>query len=619
MSLLALPASVHPGRDEPPRAPAFRAPAPSYTRPHPCRAATAAERAALRWAITPTGETATLAALLTRWRADPVAFAFDALRFSLMPYQAQILLDLADAPREVYEFYGLDPNYPKRKVLVPSGHGLGKTKIASVAVWWHMLTHKFSKRLATAPTSDQLTQQFMGEIRAAYRALKRRWPELADDWEVQATGIQHKDPLYRDWATMLRTARRDTPESLQGGHALDAIDPFGDLAAIWGEEEERTPAGGFLIVIEEASGVDDVIRKTLEGSLSEQGARLLAPGNPTRADGWFAEDIKQTDLYAVHHLDCRMSDLGSVYALPYRRPEPRARVHRVRTHGFVSRDYWQSILAQCDGDENADFFRVRVRGMPPVSNVTQAIRSEWVDEAMERPWDADSAQEPVIISGDFGQTQDQHAACALQGFNLLEVTEWLIPGRPDTQLESAKLHLLELAERYRARIVIGDSNGVGAGVMSDLSVHFRHPDRERLGVRVLHFQAGRASNDPTRYHRLRCEMWLKWGRQWLADRRAHLCRHPGLRRQLTAPGFSEDTRNILRLEPKEAILKRTGEKSGNAADALMMAIYARGFRAAVPDEAPAKPTGPDLHPAFVRHFKRLRAAERGSELIGGGA
>lgn len=589
----------------------------TYTRPHPCRAATAAERAALRWTAAPSGSnTAVLAALLTRWRADPVAFAFDALHFSLMPYQAQILCDLADSPREVYAFYGLDPNFPKRKVLVPSGHGLGKTKVCSIAIWWHMLCHKFSKRLCTAPTSDQLTGQFMGEIRAAYRALARYWPELAEDWDVQATSVQHKNPLYRDWLTMLRTARADKPESLQGGHALDAIDPFGDLAAIWGEAEERTPAGGFLIVIEEASGVDDVIRKTLEGSLSESGARLLAPGNPTRADGWFAADIKSTDTYAVHHLDCRLSDFETTYTLPYLPPRQDARVHPVRTHGFVQASYWRSILEDCDGDENADFFRVRVRGLPPVSNVTQAMRTEWVDEAMQRSADSDSVSEPIIVSGDFGQTQDKHAACVLQGFNLMEMSEWLVPGRPETQLESAKLALLELQERWGATVLIGDSNGVGAGIMSDLSVHFRSAERRGPPVRVIHFQAGKASNDPTRYARMRCEMWLKWGRKWLSDRRAHLCQHPGLKRQLTAPGFSEDTRNVLRLEPKEAIKKRTGEDSGNAADALMMAIYARGFR---PDQAEAQAPDPkpDLHPSFARHFKRLRASARGGDLIGG--
>lgn len=589
---------------------------PTYTHPHPARRATAAERAALAWKVTPTGDdTAVLHHLLTRWRADPIAFAFDALRFSLMPYQAQALLDLADSPADVYAFYGLDPRYPKRKVLLPSGHGLGKTMVCAIATWWHMLCHKYSKRLVTAPTADQLTGQYMGEVRKCYRALARNWPDLADDWDVQGTGIVHKNSLHRDWQTMLRTARADKPEALQGGHALDAIDPYGDLAAIWGGEENRTPAGGFLIIIEEASGVDDTIRKTLEGSLSEAGARLLAPGNPTRADGWFANDIKRGDQYAVHHLDCRLSNLETVYALPYRPPRAGAAVTQVRTHGYVRPAYWESIIAECDGDEEADYVRVRVRGLPPVSNVTQVIRGEWVDEAMERGPDADSRAEPIVIAGDFGQTQDKHAATAVQGFNLLDAREWLIPGRPDTQMESAFEQLLDLQEMTGAQVIIGDSNGVGAGVMSRLSAHFQAREQAHKRVKVIHFQAGAGAIDATRYGRRRDEMWFRHGRAWLSSSRCHLLRIPGLKQQLTAPGFIEDERRIIKLETKDQIRKRTGQPSGNLADAVLMAVLARH----VPVDPPSEPVQdkPDdgLHPSLRKHFKRLRAGSEQGALI----
>ena len=256
--------------------------------------------------------------LLIRWRVDPVTFAVEALRIVLHRYQIAILLDLADSPVELYEFYGVDPNRPKRQVLIPAGHGVGKTRVLAVAIWWHKLTVMYSYNLCTAPTAPQLTGRLWDELRKMYRRLKERWPDLANRWEIQRDRISHIDPENADWTTVARTARADKPEGLQGAHALDADDEFGQLADLFGEERKTTHTGGIMVVIDEASGVDDAIRKVLRGALSESGARLIAPGNPTRPDGWFAGDMEKTDRYAVHHLDCRESDLTRVYEIPYR-------------------------------------------------------------------------------------------------------------------------------------------------------------------------------------------------------------------------------------------------------------------------------------------------------------
>lgn len=584
----------------------------TYTRPHAARRLTKRERAAWEWHQQPEGDTAILAQFLTRWRVDPVLFAFEALRIALMPYQAQILLDLFDAPVEVYAFYGLDPHYPKNKVLVPSGHGLGKTLVIAVAIWAHKTCYRGSKQLVTAPTADQLTGQLMGEIRKLWRALQQYWPVLANDWDVQGAGIQHKDARWKDAQTMLRTARADSPEALQGGHALDAIDPYGDLARIWGTPRAATNGGGMLIVFEEASGIPDVIRQTLQGSLSERNARMLAPGNPTRADGWFAEQIDQPDLYAVHNLDCRMSDIDTEYALPYR--PPGRPVDRVRTHGFVSRDYWQGILDACDGDENADYFRVRVAGRKPVSNVTQVIREEWITAAQARGLDPESQSAPVVLGADFGLMSDKHALAAVQGYNCLDLVEWLIPQHPDEQLESAFERIVEWQAQYRARYIVGDSNGVGAGVMSRLSAYYRKPEHKHLHVVVVHFQAGRGAPDKTRYGCLRDVMWYSRGRAFFSSPRCHLPAHPGLKDQLCAPGFTEDDRRVIRVESKKDIKKRSGQPSGNAADALLQTQMVHVVTD-LPDTAPTVRAAPDLHPSLNRHFKRLRAAEQRGALI----
>ena len=569
------------------------------------RALSAIEGHAWYWtsqaATHPDGSPEKLAWLLARWRVDPVMFAVEALRITLAPYQAAILLDLADAPAELYAFYGAFPGQPKRQVLVPSGHGLGKTRVLAVAVWWHLLTHRYSMTLCTAPSSDQLTGRLWGELRKLYRRLKARWPVLADEWDVLGTSVSNKNPDYGDWSVVARTARPEKPEALQGAHALDADDDFGVLAALFGEKQNKTPSGGILIVIEEASGVDDTIRQTLEGALSEEGARLIAPGNPTRPDGWFALDCERHDRYAVHSLDCRMSNRNEVSYLPYR--DIGGNVHKLPIRGFVRPSYWEEILRECDGDEDADRFRVRVRGLKPRSGFTQCIKTHWIDAAMSRAPHPESAADPAIIALDFGLTSDKHAMAIRRGYSIIDGDEWLPKDAPDQITLDAADRAIEAVKLYRAKYIIGDSNGIGRGAMEYLFRYYGAPDQKGKNVTVIHFNSGAGAADSSRYHTRRDEMWMSRGRAFFASPMCSLPDLPGLRTQLKTPGYHEDARRKIRVESKSDIFERTGQPSGNLADAILMSLMVMTHQATI--EQPAKESGiPEL---FRKAFARFEA------------
>lgn len=560
------------------------------------------ERAAWYWEVRPSSAGEQLAWLLLRWRVDPICYAVEALRVLLMPYQVKALLDLADAPRAVYEFHDVNPDYPKRQVLLPSGHGLGKTRLLAVAESWHRNTHKFSKCLATAPTSDQLTGQLWGEARKLHRRLKKRWPALADDWDILGNSIVHKNPEFGDWYTIARTARADNPEALQGAHALDEDDPFGELGALFGEEIETAPSGGMLILMEEASGIPNEVRQTLEGSLSESGARLLGAGNPTRPDGWFADDTDNTTRYAVHQLDCRMSDRTKIYVLRYR--DFSGREHTFRMRGFVQPKYWEEIIADCDGDEDADRVRCRVRGIKPRSATEQCIRTHWVEQAEQRAPDELSKASTVIIGLDFGLASDKHALAVRQGWNIRDGQEWLPKDTPDEVTLDAADRAIEAQKLYNAKYIIGDSNGVGRGAMEHLARYYR--ERKELNVTVIFFNAGAGALEKARYFRRRDEMWFKHGRKFFADARTSLPKILGLKTQLCTPGYGEDTSKKIWVESKDEIKKRTGEQSGNLADAVLQTLMVH-----VPDEIPKEVPKP-AHPAtFQKHFDRWKSQREG--------
>lgn len=545
--------------------------------------------------------------ILQRWRLDPVCFAVEALRTKLMPYQAAVLLNLADAPYELFQFYQCDAEQAKRQVLIPSGHGLGKTRMSATSILWMLITHMFSHTLCTAPSSNQLTGRLWSEVRKLFRRLRNAWPIIADDWEILGSSIIHTNPDYGDWNAVARTARPEKPEALQGAHALDDDDADSQLADIFGDELNSSATGGILVVIEEASGVDDAIRQTLEGALSEEGARLLAPGNPTRPDGWFADDMERTDRYAVHTLDCRSSNRHKRYSLPWR--DMAGKVHNLFRNGFVSASYWKNILAECDGDEDADYFRIRVKGEKPRSALFSIIKSHWVESAQGRNNDVDSASDWAIIGLDFGLTSDKHGMAIRKGFNLLDGQEWLPKEDPEQVTLEAAERAIDAQELFNARYIIGDSNGVGRGAMEYLTRYYR--ERPKLKVKVVHYNSGMGALDNKRYNRRRDEMWHKYGRKWVANPRCKLLNLPGLKRQLTAPQFSERN-NIIYVESK-ADLKKRGIESTNLADALLQTLMVH-----IPEAAPldAQPEPIQKLPTiFQKHFDRLNRRKQAGSVI----
>lgn len=550
---------------------------------------------------------ARLSWILQRWRLDPVCFAVEALRIKLMPYQVVALLDLADVPFELYRFYQCNAGNPKRQVLIPSGHGLGKTRLLSTGILWMLITHMFSHTLCTAPSSNQLTGRLWSEIRKLFRRLREAWPMIADDWEIQGSSIIHTNPDYGDWNAIARTARPEKPEALQGAHALDDDDADGQLASIFKDELKNSATGGILVVIEEASGVDDTIRKTLEGALSEEGARLLAPGNPTRPDGWFADDIERTDRYAVHTLDCRQSNRNQTYKIPWR--DMAGTVHQLTLNGFVSPTYWQNILAECDGDDDADYFRVRVKGQKPRSALFSIIKTHWVESAQTRQTDPDSLNECAVIGLDFGLTSDKHGMAVRKGFTMLDGQEWLPKEDPEQITLEAAERAIDAQELFNARYIIGDSNGVGRGAMEYLTRYYRK--HAKLNVKIVHYNSGKGALDNKRYNRRRDEMWHKYGRKWVANPRCKLLDLPGLKRQLTAPQFSERN-NVIFVESK-ADLKKRGIESTNLADALLQTLMIH-----IPEEAPldAQPKpDPTMSPIFKKHFARIQRRKQAGDTI----
>ena len=226
----------------------------------------------------------------------PVEFAIDILKVQPTLEQQAVMNDVAKFPM----------------VSVKSGHGVGKSALESWIIWWYISTRPYPKILCTAPTKHQLHDILWAEV----SKWKRNSKSLDKDFEWTSEKIYLKGS-QEEWFAIARTSNK--PDALQGTHAEHV-----------------------LIIIDEASGVPDIVFEPVLGSMSTIDAKLLMCGNPTQLAGFFYEShTTKRELYKTHTID------GS-------------KCER------VDKNYVQTIIDMFGKD--SDVYRVRVAGEFPKAN-----------------------------------------------------------------------------------------------------------------------------------------------------------------------------------------------------------------------------------------------------------
>jgi len=351
------------------------------------------------------------------YRNDPVGFVRDVLCAEPDPWQVDVLMALAEG----------------KNVAVRSGHGTGKSTVASWAVLWWLCNFDNAKVPCTAPTEHQLSDLLWSEMAS--------WIQSGDlgEWlHWTATRLAAK----RNPRTIFAVARTaSNVESLAGFHAEN-----------------------LLFVVDEASGLPDEMYMPVQGALSTDGARLLLIGNPTRGDGFFAKRFTGEDDPRWHTL--------TVNAENVRR---------------VSKESIQAWADEYGAD--SDEYRVRVLGLPPVGEATGFIRGELVAEARKRP-----AAEPegrLEIGVDVARYGSDRSAVVLRrGWSIVHYDT-----RRKFSNPQVAAWVLELVSEFRSTagerpIVRVDDTGVGGGVTDLLRQAARDND---FVVQAMNF--GAAADD----------------------------------------------------------------------------------------------------------------------------
>ncbi len=420
----------------------------------------------------------------------------------------------------VREVYGADP-YPdqldlledyrnnERRISKRSGHGVGKTTTLAWIIVHHALFRFPQKTVCTAPTSKQLFDALYAETVTWFKKLPLHARDL---FEIKAESI-HRIAAPEESFVSFRTSSADKPEALAGVHS----------------------GGWVLIIVDEASGVPEIIFEAAAGSMSGHNATTILTGNPVRRSGLFYETFhKLRSFWRTHHVSC----VG---------------------HPNVSPDFVEQIRLTYGDLSNQ--YRVRVLGEFPKVDDDTVIPYELIEAALKR----DVTGKHVTSTWGLDVARKGRDACALckRRGNVIEEKVKTWRGKDTMQtvgLVKAEWDATPITRR--PLYIFVDAIGLGAGVADRLL---------ELGLPAIAINVSESAAMADKYDRLRSELWFK-GRAFLEKRDCGLAEDEELAHELSLPVFDYTSNGKIAVEPKKLTMKRTGEPSPNRADAFLLTL-----------------------------------------------
>ena len=428
------------------------------------------------------------------YRNDPVRFVQEILGVEPFDYQAEFLREVAS---------------PTRRLSVRSGHGTGKSTTASWAMLWFLMFKFPCKVVVTAPTSSQLFDAMFSELKRWISELPRELQELLN---VKSDRVELVAAPAEAFISC-RTARAENAgEALAGVHSDNV-----------------------LLVIDEASGVPEVVFEASAGSLSSANATVLMLSNPTRSSGTFFESHnRMRKSWWTRRWSCQDSPLVA--------PE------------FIDE------MRERYG-ENSSAFMVRVMGEFPLADDDTIIPFHLVEAAQHR--DIEESPETSMCWGlDIARMgSDQTALCKRRGSVVSEIVGWRgLDLMQTVGRVKAEFDALDQFEQDNLQIMV-DSIGQGAGVFDRLS---------ELGLPVRAINVSESPSMKETYLNLRAELWFKT-KAWLENRSCKLPKNDQLLSELTSIRYSFTSSGKMKAESKDEMRKR-GLGSPDLADALCLTM-----------------------------------------------
>ncbi len=447
-----------------------------------------------------------------KYRSDPARFAREVLGTEWWSSQRKIANAVAR----------------NRRTVVKSANGVGKTFLAADLALWYLYTHRPSVVITTAPTWRQVRNLLWEEIRRRVAGSRKR---------LGGKLLTTRLTLAEGWFAIGMAT--DDAVRFQGFHCEN-----------------------LLIILDEASGIDDRIWDAVEGVAVGKDNRVLAIGNPLEANGRFYKLFRARSGWSKH----------TISAFDH----PNVVSGQSKIPGAVTRESVAERIAEwCEPAESAatpeafefdgvwhvpnEIFKARVLGQFPSASDTSLIPLKWVEDAVARTLDAVGPIHAAVDVARFGR--DSTVIGVRQGPVLLEMIE--LNGFDTMEVTG---RLVQACYRWSPDRVAVDSIGIGSGVVDRLI---------ELGIRgVEPVNVALPAHDPERFANRRAEVY--WGlRERLRTGDISLQPSETLAEQLSSLCYGVDSRGRIRIESKDS-MRRRGIASPDHADMLAMLFDSSG-------------------------------------------
>lgn len=397
-----------------------------------------------------------------------------------------------------------------RRVIIPSGHGVGKTWLLARIALWFLFCFYPSKVITSAPTWSQVELLLWSEIKNAYNTTQFKLGGRLLDTQLK---------IEEDWfaiglSTRGKASEREfgTPK-FQGFHSEN-----------------------LLVLLDEAPGVESEIWTSVETLITGANNKIVAIGNPTSPSGKFYDACKSPlwTKIGISSFD-----------------HPNVRTGQAVVPGAVTIEWIDE--RRKEWGEDSPLWKAKVLGQFPDEGDDTLIPLSWAEACVGLDLGVEGDKKLGVDVARFGS--DMTVFCTMMGPTVLPLES---VNKKDTNFTIGRVRVLNNNGSFDQVAI--DDTGVGGGVTDGLYDIDSH-------IEPVNF--GEAASENDKFENMKAELY--WNlREDIRDKKISLPDDKELINQLCSIRYSYTRKGRIKIESKDELKKR-GLKSPDKADALALA------------------------------------------------
>ena len=455
---------------------------------------------------------------IRRWYNNPFAYVIECLGEEPTHQQMEILIKLP-----IYGF-----------IAARSGHGIGKTKLMAWLTHWWLDTHKIPGTACRIPCTGASEDALKNNLWSEIAVVNEHKPEFFRKRYFVGNEIVYNKEDKQAWYAVIRVARPDNPDALQGFHNC-------------------------LFMIDEGSGVADAIFEVARGAMGDEGSMGVMFGNPTRTAGYFFNAFHNSKFWHRLHFSSAESLAHETYHYPF--VDALGNIQIFSTKGRQTQKWIDDMRDEFG--ENSNVYKVRVLGeFADTAVMNVVIEESWLENVFMIPEREVMRKRPLVMGVDVAREgKDNTAIVIRQGTEVVFCTSW---NGNDLFISRKKVELIQ--KEWGCEKMFIDIIGIGSGL---------HDELRAAGYPVEEVNVTKDAPDIKECKQLRHYLWWQSRKFFRQHKVRFAMNNPDfqeLRKELKVVSYTINPKTgLVEVESKDA-LKARGYSSPNYADAFNMTM-----------------------------------------------